>query len=150
MSKVEKSIDVEVPVSTAYNQWTQFETFPRFMEGVKSVQQLDDRHLHWKAEIAGHQKDWDAVITEQLPDQRIAWRSTSGASNAGIVTFQPTDGMTRVSLAMDVEPEGTVESTGDAIGVLSRQVEGDLKRFKDFIENRDSETGGWRGRVEGS
>jgi uncharacterized membrane protein len=148
MASVVESIDVNVPVRTAYDQWTQFEEFPKFMEGVKSVEQLDDTHIHWKAEIAGQQKDWDAEITEQRPDERVAWRSTSGAQNAGIVTFHRIDdNTTRVTLQMDVEPEGAVESAGTAFGILERQVKGDLERFKEFIEGRGVETGGWRGEV---
>jgi uncharacterized membrane protein len=148
MASVVESIDVNVPVRTAYDQWTQFEAFPKFMEGVKSVEQLDDTHIHWKAEIAGQQKDWDAEITEQRPDERVAWRSTSGAQNAGVVTFHRIDdNTTRVTLQMDVEPEGAVESAGTAFGILERQVKGDLERFKEFIEGRGVETGGWRGEV---
>ena len=149
MASVVESIDVKVPVSTAYNQWTQFEEFPRFMEAVESVRQIDDTHLHWKAEVAGKTKEWDAEITEQKPDERVAWRATSGAPNAGVVTFHRIDDTTtRVTLQMDVEPEGAVESAGTALGFLERQVKGDLERFKDFIEGRGSETGAWRGRVE--
>ncbi len=148
MASVTKSIDVRVPVRTAYDQWTQFEEFPRFMEGVKSVKQLDDTHLHWIAEIGGQTKEWDAEITEQIPDERIAWRSTSGAKNAGVVTFHRLgDGLTRVTLQMEYEPEGAAESIGDALGFVSRRVEGDLERFRDFIEGRGVETGAWRGEV---
>lgn len=148
MDTIEKSIEVNVPVHTAYNQWTQFEDFPRFMEGVKEVRQLDDTHLHWHAEIAGKDKEWDAEIIEQIPDQCIGWRSTSGASNGGVVSFQDMGGKTRVVLRMDYEPEGVVENVGDAVGVFSRRVEGDLERFKDFLESRGQETGAWRGQVE--
>jgi uncharacterized membrane protein len=149
MSIVEKSIEVDVPCSVAYNQWTQFEDFPKFMEGVEEVTQIDDTHLHWCAEIAGVTKEWDAEITEQIPDERIAWRSTSGAVNSGIVTFSElSEGSTLVSVQMQYEPEGAVENVGDAMGVLSRRVEGDLERFKDFLESRGSETGAWRGSVE--
>jgi uncharacterized membrane protein len=149
MSTVEKSIDVNVPLRTAYDQWTQFEEFPRFMEGVQSVRQLDDTRLHWVAEVGGQHKEWDAEITEQEPDQRIAWTSTSGARNAGVVTFHRIDDdTTRVTLNMDVEPEGAMESAGDAMGFLDRQVEGDLERFKEFIEERGAPTGAWRGEVE--
>ncbi|WP_019140160.1 SRPBCC family protein [Noviherbaspirillum massiliense] len=148
MSSVQKSIDVNVPVSTAYNQWTQFEDFPKFMEGVKEVRQLDNTHLHWHAEIAGKDKEWDAEITEQIPDQRIAWRSTSGALNAGVVTFHKiSDDTTRVMVQMDYDPEGPMENVGDAVGVFSHRVEGDLERFKDFLESRGQETGAWRGNV---
>ncbi len=149
MGNLEASIDVNVPVSTAYNQWTQFEEFPRFMGGIKSVRQLDDKTLDWTAEIAGQEKNWQAEITEQTPDQRIAWTSTSGARNAGVVTFHRIDdNVTRVMLQLDFEPEGAVESAGDALGVPERQVEGDLERFKEFIESRGSETGAWRGEVD--
>lgn len=149
MSTIEKSIEVRVPVSTAYNQWTQFEEFPRFMEGIKEVRQLDDTHLHWRAEVGGKDMEWDVEITEQIPDNRIAWRSTAGARNAGVVTFHHIhETITRIMLQMDYEPEGVLENTGNAVGVFSRRVEGDLERFKDFIELRGQETGAWRGSVE--
>ena len=149
MASVVDSIDVKVPVSTAYNQWTQFEAFPEFMEGVKSVTQTDDTHMHWVAEIAGAEKEWDAEITEQHPDERVAWRATSGAENAGVVTFHRIDDeTTRVTLQMDADPEGLVENVGTALGFLDRRVKGDLERFKEFIEGRGSETGAWRGEVE--
>ena len=149
MSSVTKSIDVNVPIPTAYNQWTQFEEFPRFMEGVKSVTQTDDTHLHWEAEIAGRQKEWEAEITEQHPDERVAWTSTSGAANAGVVTFHRIDDdTTRVTVQMDVEPDGPLESIGDWAGILDRRVQGDLERYKEFIESRGGETGAWRGEVE--
>jgi uncharacterized membrane protein len=149
MASVVESVDVEVPLRTAYNQWTQFAEFPRFMEGVKSVKQLDDTHLHWLAEIAGKEEEWDAEITEQHPDERVAWRSTSGPKNAGVVTFHRIDdNTTRVTLQMDVEPEGLVESVGTTLGFLDRRVKGDLQRFKEFIEHHGTETGAWRGEVE--
>jgi len=149
MSKIEQSVDVNVPVREAYNQWTQFEEFPEFMTGVESVKQTDDTHLHWVAEIAGVRKEWDAEITQQEPDQRIAWTSINGAHNAGSVDFHRVDDrVTRVNLTMDIEPDGVVESVGDAVGVPQRQVSGDLDRFKAFIEARSSATGGWRGTVE--
>jgi uncharacterized membrane protein len=149
MSNIERSIDVNVPVRTAYNQWTQFEEFPHFMEGVKQVQQLDDTHLLWVAEIAGKEEKWNAVITEQHPDERVAWTSTSGASNAGVVTFHYIDdNTTRVMLQLDYEPEGVVETVGDKLGIVQRRVEGDLKRFKEFIEARQVPTGAWRGEVK--
>ena len=148
MSVVEKSIEVELPVSTVYNQWTQFEEFPQFMEGVERVTQLDDTRLHWVAEIAGAKREWDAEIVDQEPDQRIAWRSIDGAGNGGIVTFQPTGAAaTRVNLQMEFEPEGLAETIGDKLGFVSKQAEGDLKRFKSFMEERGGETGAWRGRV---
>jgi len=148
MSKIEKSIDVEVPVREAYDQWTQFESFPQFMEGVESVRQEGDTHLHWIAEIAGRREEWDAEITQQTPDQRIAWTSTSGDRNAGAVDFHRIDDTTtRVTLTMDIAPSSVVEKLGDALGVPSGQIEGDLKRFKKFIEARGAATGGWRGEV---
>lgn len=148
MSVIEKSIEVNVPVTTAYNQWTQFEEFPRFMEGVEQVQQLDDRRLHFKASIGGKEKEWNAVITEQVPDQRIAWISEGGAKNGGIITFsQVSDNKAKLNLRLEYEPEGAVEKAGDAIGVVSGRIEGDLQRFKEFIESRGAETGGWRGKV---
>jgi uncharacterized membrane protein len=147
MSNVEKSIEVEVPASTAYNQWTQFEEFPRFMEGVEAVSQLDDRHLRWRAEIGGKTVEWKAEISEQIPDKRIAWRSVEGARNAGVVTFHRlSDDRTRIMLQLDYEPDGAIERVGDWLGVASRRVQGDLERFKTFIESRGQETGAWRGR----
>jgi len=149
MSTIEKSIDVNVPVHTAYNQWTQFEEFPQFMEGVESIKQLNDKRLHWRANIAGKTEEWDAVITEQEPDMRVAWKSTTGAANAGVVTFHRLDdNKTRVMLQIDYEPEGVVENVGDALGFVSRRVEGDLERFKTFIEQLGQETGAWRGKVK--
>jgi uncharacterized membrane protein len=151
MSTIQKSIDVNAPVSSVYNQWTQFEDFPAFMEGVKEVRQLDDAHLHWSAEIAGKDVEWDAEITEQIPDQRIAWRSVDGTPNAGVVSFHRlNDGATRVMLQMDYDPEGVVENAGDMLGMLSHRVEGDLERFKDFLESRGSESGAWRGEIRPS
>ncbi|MGX6450171.1 SRPBCC family protein [Patulibacter sp. S7RM1-6] len=148
MSTIEQSVDVDVPVSTAYNQWTQFEEFPRFMEGVEEVRQLDERRLHWKAKIAGVEREWDAEITEQHPDERVAWKSTTGQTNAGVVTFHKLDDThTRVMLQQDVEPEGLVEKAGDALGVIERQAKNDLKRFKELIESRGGESGAWRGEV---
>jgi uncharacterized membrane protein len=148
MSEIVESIDVDVPVRTAYDQWTQFESFPRFMENVKQVRQLDDTTLEWVADVAGREKRWKAKITEQRPDERVAWTSTEGARNAGVVTFHRLgEGRTRVTLQLDVDPEGPVENVGDALGVVKRQVEGDLKRFKEFIESRGQETGAWRGEV---
>ena len=144
------SIDVNVPVRTAYNQWTQFEDFPKFMEGVKEVHQLDDSHLHWKAEIAGKEKEWDAEITEQTPDQRIAWRSQAGAIIGGVVSFQRlSDAKSKVLLQLAYDPEGIIEHLGDAFGMVSSYVQRDLTRFKTFLEMRGRETGGWRGRVSG-
>lgn len=148
MSTIEKSIEVNVPVRAAYNQWTQFEEFPQFMEGVKEVTQLDEKRLHWKAEIAGQEKEWNAEITEQTPDQRIAWTSRSGAPNGGVVTFHRlSDDKSKVMLQLDYDPQGFVENLGDTLGVVSLRVQGDLERFKEFIEKRGRETGAWRGRV---
>jgi uncharacterized membrane protein len=150
METVEKSVEVEAPLSSVYNQWTQFEQFPEFMEGVEEVQQTDDKHLHWKARVAGKEKEWDAEIVEQIPDQRIAWRSISGTRNAGTVRFFPLDASrTRVTLMMEYEPEGVMETLVDAFGVLSRRVEKDVEHFKRYIESRGAETGAWRGRISG-
>jgi uncharacterized membrane protein len=149
MSTIEQSIDVNVPVHTAYNQWTQFEEFPQFMEGVEEVRQLDDRRLHWRANIGGRVEEWDAVITEQHPDERIAWKNTTGATNAGVVTFHRlADNKTRIMLQMEYDPQGVVENLGDLLGMVSRRVANDLERFKEFIEARGHETGAWRGEVE--
>lgn len=148
-ASVEKSIDVDVPVRTAYNQWTQFETFPEFMEGVVEVRQLSDTRLHWKAKVAGKEKEWDAEITEQQPDERVAWKAVEGAPNAGVVTFHRiSDATTRVMLQLEAEPEGLVEEVGDKLGLFAHRVEGDLQRFKDFVEARGAETGAWRGQVD--
>ncbi len=148
MATIEKSIEIDVPVRTAYNQWTQFEEFPRFMEGVREVRQLDARRLLWRAEVGGRDKNWTAEIVEQVPDRRIAWRSMAGAENAGVVTFHRlADNRTRVRLQLDYQPEGAVETAGDLVGVLSSRVNGDLERFKDFIEARGRETGAWRGEI---
>jgi uncharacterized membrane protein len=149
MSVVEKSIEINVPVTTAYNQWTQFEEFPKFMEGVKQVKQIDDTHLHWKADIGGKEKEWDAEITEQIPDNRIAWRSRDGAMNAGVVTFHRlSDSTSKIMLQMEYGPEGVVENVGDTVGVVSQRVLGDLERFKRYIESRGRESGAWRGTVK--
>jgi len=148
MAVIEKSIEVDVPVRAAYNQWTQFEEFPRFMEGVKSVRQLDDKRLHWRAEILGKDVEWDAVINEQMVERYIGWRSTSGPTNAGTVSFEPVGAArSRLTLRMEYEPEGALEKVGDWLGVLSARVEGDLRRFKEFIEKRGIETGAWRGEI---
>jgi uncharacterized membrane protein len=151
MSRISEHIDVNVPVNTAYNQWTQFESFPQFMEGVERVVQLDDKTLDWTASIAGKTKHWRAEIVEQQPDQLVSWRSVDGARNDGSVRFESlgTD-QTRVTLDLDVEPDGPIEATGDALGFVSRRAQADLERFKDFIESRGQETGAWRGSVEGS
>jgi uncharacterized membrane protein len=149
MSTIEESIDVNAPASKVYNQWTQFEEFPRFMDGVLEVRQLDDKRLHWRTNIGGKEKDFISEITEQLPDKRIAWRSRSGASHAGVVTFHAlNDWQTRIMIQMEYEPEGIIENAGDALGFTTRRIENDLERFKEFIEARGSETGAWRGRIE--
>lgn len=149
MASVMQSIDVHVPVRTAYDQWTQFASFPQFMEGVKEVRQRDDTHLHWVADVAGKTEEWDAEITEQTPDQRVAWKSTTGAANAGVVTFHRLDAsQTKVTLQMDWQPQGVTEAAGAALGFDDRQIKGDLERFKAFIESRGDATGAWRGTVE--
>lgn len=149
MARVEKTIEVNVPVRTAYNQWTQFESFRYFMDGVEEVHQLDDTRLHWKAKIGGKTEEWEAVIREQVPDQKIIWQNTTGKTNAGMVKFDPLGpSQTRVHLEMSYDPEGFIENAGDALGFVGRRVEGDLKRFKEFIESRGVETGGWRGMVQ--
>ena len=148
MASIQKPIDVDVPVRTAYNQWTQFEEFPRFMEGVEEVRQLDDRRLHWRAKVGGKTEEWDAVITEQIPDERVAWRNTTGADNAGVVTFHYlSPNSTRVMLQIEYDPQGLVENVGSALGLVERRVEGDLKRFKEFVESHGTETGAWRGEI---
>jgi uncharacterized membrane protein len=151
MEHVEKVVEVNQPVRTVYNQWTQFEEFPRFMAGVKEVRQIDDTHLHWRAEIWGKEKEWDAEITEQEPDKRISWKSVSGAANAGTVRFEPVgNDRTRVRLVMAYDPADAIEKAGDALGIFSGRVENTVEDFKRFIESRGQETGAWRGRVEDS
>jgi uncharacterized membrane protein len=148
METIKESVDLDVPVHTAYNQWTQFEDFPRFMEGVKSVEQLDDTHLRWSAEVSGQSRDWQAEIVEQVPDQRIAWRATDGNGPNGLVTFEALgEDKTLVTVEMSYEPEGLTQQLGAKVGVDSRQVNEDLKRFKALIETTGSETGAWRGEV---
>ena len=148
MAVVKSEIEVRVPIRTAYNQWTQFAEFPQFMDGILDVRQIDDSHLHWKAKIVGQEEEWDAEITEQVPDQRIAWRATSGATNAGAVAFHYVDpNRTQVTLQIEYEPEGTLEKIGSAFGVPQMRVDGDLERFKKFIETTGQETGAWRGTV---
>ena len=150
MASITESIDVQVPVRTAYDQWTQFEDFPRFMEGVQSVDQIDDAHLRWVAGAGGKQHAWTAEITEQRPDERVAWKSVDGHGNAGVVTFHrlgPDE--TRVTVQMDHETDGMMEQLGSALGMDSRRVQGDLERFKELVESRGVETGAWRGEIEG-
>ncbi len=151
MASITKSIDVNVPVRTAYDQWTQFESFPQFMDGVKKVTQLDPTHLHWVVDDHGKKAEWDAVITEQIPDERVAWKSTDGQPNAGVVTFHrlgPDE--TRVTVQIEWEPQGLTEGIGSLLGFDDRQVEQDLKNFKQFMESRGAPTGAWRGNVEQS
>jgi uncharacterized membrane protein len=151
MATIEKTIDIDVPVRTAYNQWTQFEEFPQFMAGVKEVRQIDDQHLHWRAEVLGKDVEWDAEITRQIPDRSISWHSTSGAKNSGTVAFQSIEPeKTRLTMTIDYEPEGVAETSGSGLGMVSMRVEGDLRRFKEFIEERGFETGQWRGEIPGS
>ena len=149
MSLIEQSVEVDVPLKAAYNQWTQFEEFPQFMDGVKEVRQLDDRHLHWVAEIGGHRHEWDAEITEQLPDERVAWKNVGGRRNAGVVTFHRLDDdHTRLMVQLDFMPEGLIEHLGDALAAPDRRIAGDLQRFKELIEARQVESGAWRGEVK--
>ncbi|WP_274555527.1 SRPBCC family protein [Streptomyces spiramyceticus] len=150
MSTVKESVEVEVPVHTAYNQWTQFEEFPNFMEGVEEVRQLDDVHNHWTTKIGGVRREFDTEIIDQLPDERIAWRTTSGdTKQKGLVSFQRLDDThTRVELVMDVESGGVAEKTADMTGMIDRRVKGDMRRFKEYIEHRGGESGAWRGRIK--
>jgi uncharacterized membrane protein len=147
-STIEQSIEVEVPIARAYNQWTQFTEFPQFMDGIERIDQLDDRRLHWVASFGGETHEWDAEIVEQAPEERVAWRNTDGKDNAGAVTFHKIDDdTTRVMVQMDWAPEGIKEKVGAALGADDRRIKGDLERFKEFIEARGSETGAWRGEV---
>ncbi|GGO46294.1 SRPBCC family protein [Streptomyces lasiicapitis] len=149
MSTVTETVDVEVPARTAYNQWTQFEEFPRFMEGVEEVVQLDDRRNHWITKVAGARREFDTEIVDQLPDERIAWRTTSGdIKQMGMVRFQSLDASrTRVELVMEVESEGLAEKAAETVGIIDRRVKGDMRRFKEYIEGRARESGAWRGRI---
>jgi uncharacterized membrane protein len=150
MSRIEKTIEVDAPLDAVYGQWTQFEDFPRFMEGVTSVTQLDDRTLHWEAQVGGRTKTWTARITDQTPDQRIAWMATDGAQNDGAVTFRMlSPDRTEVRLVIDADPDGLVEEVGDRLGFLERRVGGDLERFREFIESRGAPTGSWEGEIHG-
>ena len=153
MTKIRDSIEVQVPVQQAYNQWTQFEEFPKFMDGIQSVQQLDDTHVQWVAEIRGETRQWTTEITDQRPDEKVAWKTIDGeVKNDGVVTFEQVgDNQTRVNVEMDVESDSTTENVaGDLLGIVKDQVHGDLERFKQLIENRDEETGAWRGEVQDS
>ncbi len=149
MSTVTESVDVDVPITTAYDQWTQFESFPQFMDGVEEIRQIDDTRNHWVIKVAGVTREFDATITEQHPEERIAWRADDGPNHAGVVTFHRLDdNKTRVTAQLDIDPEGFVENVADKAGILDRRIKGDMKRFKEFIESRGSETGGWRGDVQ--
>jgi uncharacterized membrane protein len=151
MPKIEDTIEVQVPVQQAYNQWTQFEDFPKFMEGIQSVQQLDDTHVQWVAEIRGESRQWTTEITEQRPNEKVAWKTIEGeVKNDGVVTFEQVgDGQTRVNVQMEVEGESTAENVaGDLLGIVESQVHGDLERFKQMIEDRGEETSAWRGEVQ--
>jgi uncharacterized membrane protein len=150
MKQLEHSIEVDAPVTATYNQWTQFEDFPRFMEGVESVTQLDEKRVHWVAEVGGKRKEWDAEITRQVPDREIDWVGLGDADNRGRIVFEAVDADTsKVTMMLDYDPEGMVEEVGDALGLVKRRVEGDMERFKEFLEARGRETGGWRGRIGG-
>lgn len=148
MSVIDEEIEVDAPLRETYDQWTQFEEFPVFMEGVEEVRQLDDTRLHWVASIAGVRREWDARITQQIPDQLIAWTSMEGTRNDGLVTFDAVGAhRTHITLRLDLEPDGAIESIGDALGVVRARARGDLARFKAFLESRDGSTGAWRGEV---
>jgi uncharacterized membrane protein len=148
MSTVEQSVDVSVPVRTAYDQWTQFEEFPRFMEGVEEIRQVTDTRNHWKTKVGGVEREFDTEISEQRPDERIAWHTVGGPKQAGVVTFHRLDdSRSRVMLQMEFDPEGFVETAGDKLGIVDRRIKGDLARFKEFIEQRGTESGAWRGQV---
>lgn len=149
MTSVTESVDVNVPIRTAYDQWTQFEDFPNFMDGVESITQIDATHTHWVTKVAGQTREFDAEITEQHPDERVAWKSTGGdTKHAGVVTFHRLgDSRTRVTIQLDWEPEGLAEKVGSAVGIDSHQVKADAKRFKEFIESRGDASGSWRGEV---
>ena len=149
MSLIEQSVEVNVPVRAAYNQWTQFEEFPKFMEGVQKIDQIDDQHLHWDVEIGGQRREFDATITEQTPDQRIAWRADGEATQGGVVTFHRlAERKTRIMLQMEFEPRDFKEKAGDILGIIERRVKGDLGRFKELIESRGQESGAWRGEID--
>ncbi|MZE75522.1 SRPBCC family protein [Streptomyces xinghaiensis] len=149
MSKVEESVEVEVPVRTAYDQWTQFEDFPQFMEGVERIEQRTPTRTHWVTKIAGVKREFDAEITEQIPDERVAWTTVEGeAKQAGVVTFHRLDDKrTKVMLQLDHDPQGIADTVGDKMGFVKKQAKQDLSRFKSFIESRGAETGAWRGQV---
>jgi uncharacterized membrane protein len=147
-SSIMETIEINVPVRTAYNQWTQFEDFPQFMASVREIRQLDDKHLHWKANVAGEEKEWDVEITEQIPDKRIAWQSTTGVPNGGVATFHKiSDDVCRVAIQMDYQPEGAAEKIGDAFGAVRMELRGNLQKFKEMLESRGKESGAWRGSI---
>ena len=149
MSTVEKSIDIDVPVRVAYDQWTQFESFPQFMEGIEEIKQIDDTHLHWRAKVGGHEVEWNAVITEQIPDERVAWKATDGKANAGVVTFHRlSDTSSRVMVQIEHEADGIMEKVGSALGADSHEVKNSLENFKELVESRGSAGGAWRGEVD--
>ncbi len=149
MGNIIESVDVEVPIETAYNQWTQFEEFPQFMDGVDEIRQLDDTHTHWKTSIGGVTREFDATITEQHPDERVAWTTDDGPKHAGVITFHRlSDTTTRVTAQMDIDPDGLAETMADKAGVIDRRVKGDMARFKEFIESRGTATGGWQGDID--
>lgn len=151
MSTHIKSVEVDCPIRTVYDQWTQFESFPQFMEGVESITQLNDRDLHWVVDIAGVKREFDATVTDQTPDRRVAWTTVDGPYHDGAVTFEAlSPERTKVSVQMDFEPQGAVEKIGDAVGIVSGRIQGDLNRFKTFIEERGVETGAWRGEIGGT
>ncbi|WP_328988890.1 SRPBCC family protein [Kribbella sp. NBC_01245] len=148
MSTITESVDVAVPITAVYNQWTQFESFPAFMDGVEAIRQIDPTHTHWVTKVGGATREFDATITEQHPDERVAWKSDNGPTHAGVVTFHKLDDThTRVTAQMEIDPEGFAEKVGDKLGVIEGKVKGDMKRFKAFMESRGSETGAWRGDV---
>jgi uncharacterized membrane protein len=149
MGNIVESVDVNVPVRTAYNQWTQFESFPQFMDGVEEIRQTDETHTHWVTSIGGVKREFDATITEQHPDERVAWTTEDGPKHAGVITFHRlSDAETRVTAQMDIDPDGIAETVADKVGVISHRVKADMSRFKEFIEARGTETGQWRGDVE--
>ncbi len=145
IGEIEKSIDIALPLRTVYNEWTMFEEFPRFMEGVERVEQLTPERVHWTARIGGQRREWDARIIEQVPDRRIVWKAERGEPNSGAVAFEQIDGQTRVGLHIEYDPDGVAENAADALGLVSRRVEGDLRRFKEYLEDLGHEAGGWRG-----
>lgn len=148
MSTITKSITVDVPIRTAYDQWTQLESFPRFMDGVEAVAQRDDTHVHWKAKIGGVRREWVAEIVDQAPDERITWRTVDGVPSQGTVLFAAADPTTtHLTVRLDYEPSGLAGKVADLFNIVDHKVAGDLERFKAFIESRGRATGAWRGEV---